>query len=92
MVAIIKPATESDLPGSGSDDEKTRLGKTPYTAMGFLCGLIAFGFLPVVFGPISMFAGVQLYRRHSELLGIAVFAWGMSGLIFGFIFGALLWL
>lgn len=92
MVAIIKPATEADLPGSDVDDGKTRLGKMPYTAIGFLSGLVAFVFLPIIFGPISMFAGVQLYRRHSELLGLAVFVWGSMGLLVGFIIGALFWI
>lgn len=69
--------------------EKSRIGETGYKTIGAITGIISFVFLPIVFGPITIFIGVQLYRKHSELAGIAMMIFGGAGLVIGAILGVL---
>lgn len=64
-------------------------GKTKYLAGGIVSGLIAFVFLPIVFGPIAMFCGYQVYQHHEESQGIALIGWGAVSLVVGMVFGAM---
>lgn len=74
-----------------SSENKTRLGQKGYTIVGILSGLVSFLLLPIVFGPISIFSGIQLLRYHDERYGIGVIALGGSGLIIGMLIGAMMW-
>lgn len=68
-------------------DDKRRLGHREWVGIGIVSGLVAFMLVPVVFGPMSIFSGLQVYRRHDEMHGLAVMALGGIGLVLGFIIG-----
>ena len=68
---------------------KTRLGYRGYFWIGVASGAIAFVFVPLVFGLLSVFCGIQIFRKHNELHGILVAAWGGVALIFGTVIGFL---
>lgn len=72
---------------SDENEEKSTLGYAGYMAIGITSGLIAFLFVPVVFGPLSVFCGAQIYRKYSELSGILVVLLGGLGLIVGMLIG-----
>ena len=86
MSAPAKATTDATESESG---EKTRIGKTAYTAIGVLSGAIAFVFVPILFGLLSVFCGVQVFRRYSEYQGLAIMVWGGFGLFVGLILGLL---
>lgn len=86
----LKPVS-SDTDTDSAAGEKTRLGKQEYTALGIGSGAVAVLFIPIVFGLLSVFCGVQLYRRHSEPRGLFVMLWGGVGLILGVLFGIAVW-
>lgn len=64
-------------------------GKTKYTAIAAVSGLVAFVFLPIVFGPISIYSGYKVYNNHDETQGIALMAWGGIALVVGLVIGAM---
>ncbi|SHH31774.1 eL43 family ribosomal protein [Halobaculum gomorrense] len=65
-------------------------GKTKYTVGGIVSGLVGFVLLPIVFGPIAVYCGYQVYQNHDETHGIALIAWGGLSLVVGMAFGALM--
>lgn len=62
---------------------KRRIGHRGWTAIGLISGLVAFEFLPVLFGPIAVVAGVVVFRRHDEWHGLALVAFGLVALVVG---------
>jgi uncharacterized membrane protein YozB (DUF420 family) len=69
----------------------SRIGARGYLAIGGASGLLGFLVLPIIFGPLAMGCGVQLYRRHSEWYGLAMVAWGATSLVVGWVIGLLAW-
>ena len=72
-----------------SETDKSRLGYRGYAAIGVVSGAIAFVFVPIVFGAISIACGIQIFRKYDELRGILLSAWGGVGLVLGVVIGAL---
>ena len=64
--------------------------ETKYVAGGVISGLIGFVFLPIVFGPISLYCGYTVYKNHDETKGIALLVWGGVSLVVGMAVGALI--
>jgi hypothetical protein len=62
------------------------LGEREYTILGIGSGLIALNAVPLVFGPLSIFCGLQIYRHHHTRNGIAVAILGLVCLIEGIVF------
>lgn len=75
---------------SGVATGGTSSNKTKYLAGGVISGLIGFVFLPIVFGPISLYCGYTVYKNHDETQGIALLAWGGASLVVGMAVGALI--
>jgi len=73
-----------------SADGVARIGSRGYLAIGGLSGALGFLVIPVLFGPLAMVCGVQLFRRHSEWAGIGMVAWGATSLVVGWLIGVLL--
>jgi hypothetical protein len=73
----------------GDDDDKSRIGYRGYLGMGVGGGIVALIFLPPVFGLLSLFGGIQLYRRHNELQGIVVIIWSVVATLIGLVIGFL---
>lgn len=71
------------------DDTKSRIGYRGYLGMGVGGGIVALIFLPPVFGLLSLFGGIQLYRRHNELQGIVVIIWSVVSTLIGLVIGFL---
>jgi len=69
--------------------EKKRMSKTGYLALGIVSAIVALLILPPVFGIISIFCGVQLYRKFDEGLGLAIIILGGACLVIGVIIGIL---
>jgi len=61
-----------------------------YLVGGVISGLIGFVFLPIVFGPVSIYCGYTVYQNHDETQGIALMAWGGASLVVGMAVGALI--
>ena len=74
-----------------SSGEKRLLGATGHATIGGLSGFLAFIFLPIIFGPLSMFCGIQLYRKHDELAGVGIFLLGGAGMVVGMLLGLMAW-
>jgi hypothetical protein len=75
--------------GEGAAVEKKRMGKRGYLALGIVSAIISLFFLPPLFGIISIFCGIQLYRKFDERLGLAVIILGGACLILGVVIGIL---
>ncbi|RSN72537.1 MAG: hypothetical protein DSO07_08235 [Thermoproteota archaeon] len=69
--------------------EKKRMSKNGYLALGIVSAIVALLILPPVFGIISIFCGVQLYRKFDEGLGLAIIILGGACLVIGVIIGIL---
>lgn len=69
--------------------KKKGISKSGYLALGVVCAIVALLFLPPVFGLVSIFAGVQLFRKFDEGLGLAIIILGAACLVFGMILGYL---
>lgn len=70
-----------------TNEDKTRIGERGYTLLGTISGLIALLLFPPVFGIISIFSGIQLFRHYDERRGIALIIWGSITLISGILIG-----
>ena len=66
---------------------KTRLGYREYFWIGAISGAVAFVFVPLVFGLLSVFCGVQVFRKFNERHGIILVVWGGVALILGTVIG-----
>lgn len=64
-------------------EDKTRLGYRSYLALGILSGLVATVLVPLVFGLLSVFCGLQIFRKFDERVGIVVAVWGGLGIVVG---------
>lgn len=84
------PSCGAETEDQEEEDGDSLLGKTGYTALGGICGLISFIVIPIVFGPIAMFCGYKVYQHHSERLGIGLMVLGGAGLIVGTAVGLLM--
>jgi hypothetical protein len=67
--------------------EKRGISKNGYLALGIVSGIVALFFLPPVFGIVSIFCGIQLFRKFDEGLGLAICILGGVCLILGVIIG-----
>lgn len=70
-----------------SEGEKNRIGFWGYVALGVVFGVVALEFFPPLFGVLSVFAGVMVFRRHSERGGLAVILWGVLTGSIGWYYG-----
>lgn len=68
---------------------KRKISKSGYLALGIVCAIVALIFIPPVFGIVSIFAGVQLFRKYDEGLGLAIVITGAVCLVLGMILGML---
>jgi len=66
-------------------EEKKRMGKNGYLALGIVSAIVALFLDPPVFGGVSIFFGIQLFRRFDEGLGLAICLLGGACLILGII-------
>lgn len=76
------------LTSSPREEEKqSRLGILGYSIISIVSGLLALFLFPPVFGGISVFCGYRVYKRHRELVGIGLMAYGGITLTIGVIIG-----
>lgn len=80
--------TNCGVKNNAGSGKETTIGKTGYIIMGVITALIALIFVPIVFGAISIFSGVQVYQRWDEKWGILIIILGGVCLAFGVIIGA----
>lgn len=73
---------------ANEQETKANIGERGYTYIGAGSGFIALLLFPPVFGLISIFSGVQLFRKFNERRGIGMMIWGGMTLISGVILGA----
>ncbi|CAI49030.1 small CPxCG-related zinc finger protein [Natronomonas pharaonis DSM 2160] len=73
---------------SGEPESRFDIGEKGYLGIGGISGVIAFGFLPPLFGVVSIFCGVQLWRHHDKKLGGGIILFGAVALIVGMYVGA----
>jgi hypothetical protein len=45
-----------------------------YTFVSVSACAISYVYPPILFGPVALFAGVQVYRRHSKRRGVGLIA------------------
>lgn len=70
-------------------EQKQRIGYRGYLAIGVLSALVALVFVPIVFGPITIVCGVQVFRLYNEYHGMALVALGGVTTVVGVIIGYL---
>lgn len=66
--------------GGGDDGADSRVEEGHYVFIGAVSGFVALFVSPPVFGLISIVCGVQLFRRRSAPLRLAMMGWGGVGL------------
>lgn len=81
-------AAETRVQEDRPDENDARIGDGGYVLIGAVCGLVALFVYPPGFGVLSMICGVQLFRRRSEPLRLAMMGWGGMGLTLVMILGA----
>jgi hypothetical protein len=86
-VATKGPAM-SDPSAQYAPPRSSAAGGRPYVIAGFVCALIAVGFLPIVLGPAAIVLGFLAHRKRDPL-GRWVMIAGAIGMILGFVVGAL---
>ncbi|MXR41417.1 hypothetical protein GRX01_08715 [Halobaculum sp. WSA2] len=84
----VSPTTESSSSGIATGGSSSN--ETKYLVGGVISGLVGFVFLPIIFGPISLYCGYTVYQNHDETKGIALMAWGGASLVVGMAVGALI--
>lgn len=78
---------QPDAPDRKKEEDMDKVNQ--YTALGIVTGIIAFWFLPIVFGPLSIICGYQILRHGRPTRGILIMAFGAIAFIVGWIIGAL---
>ena len=53
------------------------LGQTEYLLIGILAGFLSIFTFAIFFTPITIVAGVQLYRNYDEVYGALVIGWAL---------------
>lgn len=69
------------------DEKDSKIGKTGYIAIGVVSALIALGFVPIVFGALSVFSGWKVYSNWNEWWGIGIMALGGVCGLLGIVIG-----
>ena len=72
-----------------SPPRSSAAGGRPYVIAGFICAVVAVGFLPIVLGPIAVVLGFLAHRKHDPM-GRWVMIVGVVGMLLGFALAALL--
>lgn len=78
-------------PPGTQDETGTDLSMNAYASISLITGAIGFIFFPVIFGPVSAFCGYQVYKYYSEKTGLALIIFGLLSLVWGALYGAMVW-
>lgn len=57
-----------------------------YISLGIVCAVASVYYQPLVFGPLTIYFGLRLYRLDSTPTGVAVALLGVLGMGLGFLY------
>lgn len=61
-----------------------------WAIVGILCGILAFGFAPVILGPVGIILGIIGRRKGDNALGLSAIIISAVGLAVGLVIGAVI--
>lgn len=86
------PSCGNDLDGEGQppveESSGERISKRGYVWLSLLLAAGSVVIVPIVFGPLALFSGAQVYRRGDERSGIVLLAVAGICMIVGMMLGA----